>query len=178
MPLTTVCIAFGLQPDENVSELHLLWSCCGVCTEKLRNNLRELTLQAAHSCLTWTVTTGEHFIWGSRPELWLLLSSIIEGLGLFQHSRREAGPETAITINWHKQLWRALCIFLRINTNVSGVAKWWKIRLNWPTLEGSSRTPLATEELGFQFHDHVMGVNHESWFGKHNNASPAGISLR
>lgn len=29
-------------------------------------------------------------------------------------------------------------------------------------MEGSSRTALDTEELGFQFHDHVMGANHES----------------
>lgn len=54
------CIAFGLQPDEAVSELHLFWSCCRVCTEKLWNNLRELRLWAAHSCLTWTVASGEH----------------------------------------------------------------------------------------------------------------------
>lgn len=29
-------------------------------------------------------------------------------------------------------------------------------------VEGSSRTALDTEELGFQFHDHVMWTNHES----------------
>lgn len=29
-------------------------------------------------------------------------------------------------------------------------------------MEGCSGTPLDTEELGFQFCDHVMGANHES----------------
>lgn len=28
-------------------------------------------------------------------------------------------------------------------------------------MEGSSRTPLAAEELGFQFCHHVMGADHD-----------------
>lgn len=127
------CIAFGLQPGKTASKLHLLWSCCRVCTGKLWNNLRELRLWAAHSCLTWTVASEEHFTRGLRPELRLLLSSIMEGLRLFQHARREVWPEAGITINWHKHLWRTLCSFVGTSTNISGVAKWWKIPQNWPT---------------------------------------------
>lgn len=82
-------IAFGLQPDETVSELHLLWSLLwSLRCEQPWNNLRELRVWAACSCLTWTVASGEYFPQGLRPGLRSSLSSIIERLRVFQQARK------------------------------------------------------------------------------------------
>lgn len=102
--------------------------------------------------------------------MWLLLSSIIEGLRLFQHARSQAFS-TCQKGSWarsshnNKLAEAALKNFVQLRKNQHQCLRSGKMVEDSPEMtytEGSSRTPLATEELGFQFHERVMGANHKS----------------
>lgn len=91
--------------------------------------------------------------------MWLLLSSIIEGLRLFQHARSQAFS-TCQKGSWarsshnNKLAQAALKNFVQLRKNQHQCLRSGKMVEDSPEMtytEGSSRTPLATEELGFHF---------------------------
>lgn len=108
------------------------------------------------------MASGEHLTHGLKPELWSSLSNIIEGLRVFQQSRK---GNSARSSHNNKQAQEVLENFVPLPKNHHHCLRSGKRREDSPELtytEGSSRNPLATEGLWLRLHEHVMDASHES----------------
>lgn len=104
------------------------------------------------------MASGEYFPQGLRPELWSSLSSIIERLRVFQQARK---GNSARSSHNNKLAEAVLENFVQLCKNQHHCVRSGKMVEDSPELthtEGRSTSPLGTEELWLQLHEHVMGA--------------------